>query len=118
MMSFMDSTLISPCFVSRAGASRQFGFVGFHDSATAEQVKKFVNNTFFDTRKITVEYAVAPGDRTLPRAWSKYTAGSSAHDKVVKETKVQETSGAQEKKAQKEHPTGGELRSSYVFSCF
>jgi multiple RNA-binding domain-containing protein 1 len=38
-------------------------------------------NTFFDTAKMSVEIAKPFGDASLPRPWSKYSKGSSAHDK-------------------------------------
>ena len=40
-----------------------------------------LNNTYIDTSKITVGYAMTKDNPELPRPWSKYSQGSSAYDK-------------------------------------
>jgi len=41
------------------GRSRQFGFIGYRTSEEAAAALKYFQNTFFDTSKITIEYAKA-----------------------------------------------------------
>ncbi|KAF9971065.1 hypothetical protein BGZ73_006026 [Actinomortierella ambigua] len=61
------------------GKSRGFGFIGFKNEKDAKIALDYFNNTFIDTSKIVVEKAIEIGSESLPRAWSQYTAGSSAH---------------------------------------
>jgi len=64
--------------------SRKFGFVGFKTTDEASKALKHFNNTFIDTSKICVEFAKEQNDTALPRAWSKYTTGSSANKRLMK----------------------------------
>jgi multiple RNA-binding domain-containing protein 1 len=48
---------------------------------------QYFNNTYINTARITVEKAIAYGSENLPRAWSKYSEGSSAHDRMTGATK-------------------------------
>ncbi|KAI7898836.1 uncharacterized protein BX663DRAFT_538350 [Cokeromyces recurvatus] len=89
------------------GASRRFGFIGYKTEAAAEAAIAYFNNTFINTSKITVEKAIAYGSETLPRPWSKYSEGSSAHNRLTgttkkEEFKVEETDAFQEKKRQEQ----------------
>lgn len=59
--------------------SRNFAFVGFKTEAEAAAARKFFNNTFLDTSKMVIDFAKPQGDPELPRAWSKFTKGSSAY---------------------------------------
>lgn len=68
---------------SRWGASRKFGFIGYKTEAAAEAAMQYYNNTYINTSRITVEKAIAYGSENLPRAWSKYSEGSSAHDRMT-----------------------------------
>ena len=70
-------------FVFRWGASRKFGFIGYKTEAAADAAMQYFNNTYINTARITVEKAHAYGSENLPRAWSKYTEGSSAHDRMT-----------------------------------
>ncbi|KAI9259083.1 hypothetical protein BY458DRAFT_541272 [Sporodiniella umbellata] len=63
------------------GVSRRFGFIGYKTEAIAEAAIKYFNNTYINTSRVTVEKAIAYGSESLPRAWSKYTPGSSAHER-------------------------------------
>jgi multiple RNA-binding domain-containing protein 1 len=45
--------------VKRDGRSRQFGFVGYKSEKEAQEAQKHFNNTFFDTSKVSVEFAKA-----------------------------------------------------------
>ena len=65
------------------GRSRRFAYIGFVSEKQVFDVVKYFNNTFIDTSKITVEIARAKGDPLLPRPWSKYSTGSSAHQDRV-----------------------------------
>lgn len=44
---------------------------------------QYFDNTYINTSRITVEKAIAYGSENLPRAWSKYSEGSSAHDRLT-----------------------------------
>ena len=61
------------------GKSRQMAFVGYKTEEDATKALEYFNNTFVDTSKISVEYARAVKSTTLPRPWSRHSAGSSAH---------------------------------------
>ena len=65
----------------RDGVSRRFAFVGFKTIEDATKALKFFDKTFFDTSRLKVEVALPVGDRSLPRAWSRHTAGSSAYNR-------------------------------------
>ena len=68
---------------TKDGKFRRFGFVGFKEEKAAAAALNYFNNTFIDTSKIQVEIARDWGD-VLPRPWSKYSEGSSAHEKRLK----------------------------------
>jgi len=74
---------VTDCRLKRTkdGVSRQFAFVGFRREADAKAAVKGLHQTFFDTGKISVEAAHAPGSGSLARPWSRYAAGSTAHAK-------------------------------------
>jgi len=48
-----------------SGRSREFGFVGYRTPAEAAAAKAFFDQTFLDTRRITVEYALPPRSPAL-----------------------------------------------------
>ena len=54
-----------------------FCFVGYKTEEEAIVAKKYFNNSFIDTSRISVEYARAQNDPDIPRPWSKHSAGSS-----------------------------------------
>jgi len=66
---------------TKDGTSRRFAFVGFQSEKEAAGAQKYFEGTFMDTSKLSVEFAFAIEDPSLPRPWSKYSQGSSAHDK-------------------------------------
>ncbi|KAJ3031787.1 hypothetical protein HK097_005409, partial [Rhizophlyctis rosea] len=71
-------------FVKRAdGVFRQIAFVGYKTEKEARAALKYFNGTYVDTSKIEVEVAKAIGDSTLPRAWSRHSKGSSAHQRKL-----------------------------------
>ncbi|CEG78417.1 hypothetical protein RMATCC62417_13029 [Rhizopus microsporus] len=72
---------------TKQGASRRFGFIGYKTEAAAEAAINYFNNTFINTSRIVVEKAIAYRSEELPRPWSKYTPGSSAHEKKEEDRK-------------------------------
>eukprot|EP00887_Chlorella_sp_A99_P005214 scaffold1.g5214.t1 len=69
---------------TRDGKSRCFGFVGFHSAAEAEAAQRYFNKSFLDTMRLVVEFAFKPGSAEgAPRAWSKYTSGTTANKKAA-----------------------------------
>eukprot|EP01127_Copromyxa_protea_P013206 TRINITY_DN3531_c0_g1_i1.p1 TRINITY_DN3531_c0_g1~~TRINITY_DN3531_c0_g1_i1.p1 ORF type:complete len:896 (-),score=304.34 TRINITY_DN3531_c0_g1_i1:2-2689(-) len=80
---------------TKGGKSRKFGFVGYKSQEEAEKALKFFNNSFIDTARISVGSALAPGDESIPRPWSKYSQGSSAfvkqHPKSAQKSQFQKT---------------------------
>lgn len=66
---------------TKDGQSRQFAFVGFRNPAEAKEAVANLNKSFFDTARISVEMAHAPGAEALARPWSRYAAGSSAYQR-------------------------------------
>ena len=65
----------------RDGVSRRFAFVGFHTHEDALRAINFFDKTFFNTSRLKVEKALPVGDKHLPRAWSRHTAGTTAYNK-------------------------------------
>lgn len=90
-------------FHNRWGTSRKFGFIGYKTEEAANAALEYFNNTYINTARINVEKALAYGSENLPRAWSKYTEGSSAHDRMTgagskkAEFAVEETEAFQDK---------------------
>jgi len=80
---FAEFGEVTDCSVkcTKDGRSRQFAFVGFRNEADAREVVKQLNRSFFDTARISVEAAHAPGSESIARPWSRYAAGSSAHSR-------------------------------------
>ena len=66
---------------SSDGTFRRFGYIGYKTEKEAKSAAKYFNNTFLDTSKIAVELARPIGDASMPRPWSKYSAGSSGFQK-------------------------------------
>lgn len=65
--------------------TRNFAFVGYKTEAEAIAARKHFNGTFFDTSKMAIEFARPQGDPNLPRAWSKFSKGSSAYAALHKD---------------------------------
>jgi len=80
---FASAGEVTDCKIQKTkdGQSRQFAFVGFRSSGNAESAVKQLNKSFFDTCRLSVELAFAPGSEGLARPWSRYTPGSTAHKK-------------------------------------
>lgn len=67
---------------TKDGKSRNFGFVGFRTKEDASRAKLAMHKAYVDTRPVVVETAHAKGDGALPRAWSRYTKGSTNFKKI------------------------------------
>lgn len=78
-----ELTDIKLCY-TKDGKFRKFGFVGYKTEDQATDALQHFNKSFIDTSKITVDFAKNLGDESLPRPWSKYTEGSSAHERLKK----------------------------------
>ena len=65
--------------MTRGGASRCFGFVGFKSEADAGRALRWFHKSYLGAYKLAVEVARPVGDAAIQRPWSKYAAGSSAH---------------------------------------
>ena len=64
---------------------RHFGFVGFKSESAADAARKHFDNTLMGATKISVEFCAdwgAESGKAKPRAWSKYSADSSAYIKA------------------------------------
>ncbi|GAA5809532.1 hypothetical protein MFLAVUS_002942 [Mucor flavus] len=72
------------------GTSRKFGFIGYKTEEAADAAIQYFNNTYINTSRIAVEKAIAYGSENLPRAWSKYSEGSSANDRFTGKAKKSE----------------------------
>ncbi|XP_046556854.1 probable RNA-binding protein 19 [Haliotis rubra] len=69
---------------TKNGVFRNFAFIGFKSEKSALQAIKHFNNTYFNSTKMQVELAKDFGDKTKPRAWSKYSSESSSNQKKAK----------------------------------
>eukprot|EP00055_Hartaetosiga_balthica_P003226 m.7002 g.7002 ORF g.7002 m.7002 type:complete len:1022 (-) comp2691_c0_seq1:348-3413(-) len=92
--------------------SRRFAYVGFATPDAARSAVNFHNDTFIQTSRIEVEAALGLKDENLPRPWSRYSAGSSANQKLLdKISKLKEDASAkkkdnkEKKKLRKSRPT-------------
>lgn len=98
------------------GASRKFGFIGYRTEEAANAAMEYFNNTYINTSRIAVEKAIAYGSENLPRAWSKYSEGSSAHDRMTgtkskaSEFAVEETEAFQDKQRKEREAFINELK--------
>ncbi|CAG9827411.1 unnamed protein product [Diabrotica balteata] len=86
------------------GKFRKFCFVGYQNELEAEEAIQSLNNTFIKTSKITVENCVALGDKSKPKAWSKYAQDSEQFKKNnKKETEPENKEVNEQKKTKKKH---------------
>lgn len=81
---FGDKGEVTDAKVIRAsdGHSRQFGFVGFKSAEDAQAALDYLNNSYLDTSRLSIQFAYQRGAEALPRAWSKYTPGTTANAQV------------------------------------
>ncbi|EFO92955.1 CRE-RBD-1 protein [Caenorhabditis remanei] len=67
---------------TKEGKFRGFAFVGFLDEGSASNAIAKSNQTFFNSKRLTVEECRPFGDANKPRAWSKYAKDSSAYKRA------------------------------------
>ncbi|EGT48723.1 CBN-RBD-1 protein [Caenorhabditis brenneri] len=67
---------------TKEGKFRGFAFVGFLDEGSAANAISKSNQTFFNSKRLTVEECRPFGDANKPRAWSKYAKDSSAYKRA------------------------------------
>ncbi|KAJ0408715.1 hypothetical protein P43SY_001939 [Pythium insidiosum] len=103
--------------------SRRFGFVGYKTEEQAAQARRFFHQTFLDTCRLNVTFAIARGaaDASI-RPWSKHSAGSSRFEEQRKgqgeSEKKSEPEAADSKKTKKAKPSGVVEESSAEFQEF
>lgn len=56
--------------------------MGFRSVGDAQAAVKYFNRSFMGAQRLTVEFAEKYGGSHLPRAWSKYTEGTSRYKKL------------------------------------
>ncbi|CAI2350179.1 unnamed protein product [Caenorhabditis sp. 36 PRJEB53466] len=80
---------------TKEGKFRGFAFVGFLEDGSAATALAKTNQTFFNSKKLTVEECRPFGDANKPRAWSKYAKDSSAYKRAhgAEEDQLTEKSG-------------------------
>jgi multiple RNA-binding domain-containing protein 1 len=76
------------------GRSRQFAFGGFRSERDADAARKRLDGTYVDSCQVKVEAARPVHGDGIPRAWSKYTPGSSLYaakmaEEAVKKERVE-----------------------------
>ncbi|KAI8336220.1 hypothetical protein BC941DRAFT_514401 [Chlamydoabsidia padenii] len=87
-----------------SGHSRRFGFIGYRSDKVADAALAHFNGTFINTSKIIVEKAIPYGSDNIPRGWSKYTEGTTAHTRLTgtkkasSEFQVEETEAFRQQK--------------------
>lgn len=64
---------------TKDGKFRRFGYIGFKSENDARETVAYFDKSYIDTSRVEVQLARAIGDPSLPRAWSKYSRGSSAY---------------------------------------
>lgn len=106
-------------FFYRDGKSRLFGFIGFSSAAEAQAAVKYFNRSFLDASRLEVEFAFRYGTNEKPRAWSKYTEGTTAHRRMVEATGANTMPLGEEKKGKvkkKKEPKPEERKSVIGFA--
>ncbi len=73
---------------TRSGMFRHFAFVGYSSESQGTAAVEHFNKTYIKANRIEVEVAKPYGDDELNRPWSKYSKGSSAHNKHERETRL------------------------------
>jgi len=104
--------------ITKNGDSRRFGFVGFKSSKDAARARKYFDQTFVDTCRVSVETAMPVGDAAIPRPWSKHSKGSSAYGRLNEDDEEGAPSGkqtareAQKKVAERKEQARGKHKKS------
>ena len=110
---------------SRDGTSRQFGFIGFRTVQEAQAAMQYLNKSFMGAQRIYVEFAERYGGSRLPRAWSKYTEGTSRYNKLhatddgaaEKKLGVRELKKLKKKDRLGQHPEEGARLNALSLTC-
>ena len=72
----------------RQQTSRCLGFIGYKTEQMATLAQKYFHNTFIDTSRIDVSFALSRKERAAlseRSSWSKYSAGTSANERLKRE---------------------------------
>lgn len=69
---------------TKEGRFRQFAFVGYQTEAQGLAAVQQFNRTCINTSRIVVEQCEALGSAKKPKSWSKYSADSTAYQKLNK----------------------------------
>lgn len=85
------------------GKTRQFAFIGFRTSLQAAEAQKYFHNTFLDTARVAVEFAIKVGDDSLAPAKhaGKHTLKKVAAGKGAGGDGATEQSGEKDKSSSK-----------------
>jgi len=72
---------VTECRIVRTsdGKSRRMAFVGFKTVEQAKIAQFYWHRAYMGPTRVTAEFAHPPGNQSIPRAWSKYSQGSSAY---------------------------------------
>jgi RNA recognition motif-containing protein len=82
LFSSQGGTVTDVKLVLKDGVSRRIGFVGYKTDEEAAAAVKYFNKTYIDTSRIIVEISVQANSSELERPWSKYSANSSANNRL------------------------------------
>ena len=85
---------------------------------------QYLNKTFMGAQRIYVEFAERYGGSRLPRAWSKYTQGTSGYNKLhaaeegpEKKLGVRELKKLRKKEREAQHPEEGATVAALLLKC-
>lgn len=95
--------------------NRRIAFIGYKSESDAKKSKDYYNNTFIYMSRITVDFAKTNDDPSLPRAWSKYSKGSTRYLEQHPEEKPKVSKQSNEKKLSEtaEKPINQEKRAKF-----
>jgi multiple RNA-binding domain-containing protein 1 len=82
LFSSQGGTVTDVKLLLKDGVSRRIGFVGYKSDEEAAAAVKYFNKTYIDTSRIIVEISVQANSSELERPWSKYSANSSANNRL------------------------------------
>ena len=83
---FAEHGDVTDCRLLRTadGKSRQMAFIGYKTVAQAQTALAMLHKSYLDTSRLTVEVARQVGEEDPEaRPWSKYSKGSSAHQRSL-----------------------------------
>ncbi|XP_041348002.1 probable RNA-binding protein 19 isoform X2 [Gigantopelta aegis] len=110
---------------TKDGVFRKFAFIGFKTPEQAQTAQKQFDKTYIKASKVQVEFSKDFGDKTKPRAWSRYSAESSTYQKKVEiteeKTEISQTLKKKKKKKAKDEKLNeilGDLKDDPKFQEF